>query len=319
MGRILVALGGNALQVARGHGTWTEMRTTFRTVVASLAGVVEAGHELVLTHGNGPQVGRLLRQNELAEPEVPALPLDVLGAETQGQIGYLIQEELSPELRARGVERSVLSLISRMEVDPNDPAFGRPTKPVGRYYRPEEAEALRRRLGWVLAEDPQHRGWRRLVPSPRPVRWLEGHVVRTLLDAGLGSRWIPAVCGGGGVPVVPGPEGTFRGVEAVIDKDLAGALVAKALSATAFAIVTDVPGVALGFGRPDPRWLGEVSVADLESHLERGEFPDGSMGPKVEAAIAFARSGAGPAVITDIASLGPALAGRAGTRVRPEP
>ena len=317
MGKVLVALGGNALQPSQGLGSWAEARATFRRVVPALLDLAEAGHELVLTHGNGPQVGRLLRQSELAGPEVPMMPLDVLGAESQGQIGYLLQEELAPALAARGIARSVLTIISRTEVDRDDPAFAHPTKPVGRFYRAAEARALQARYGWAMGEDAARGGWRRLVASPRPLRWLEGHAVRTLLEAGLGTAWIPVVSGGGGVPVVRGPDGSYQGVEAVIDKDLAAALVARELELDTLAIVTDVPAAALDFGGPAARWLGRVPAEELREHLDRGAFGEGSMRPKVEAVLDFVDHGGARAVITDIASLGAALRDAAGTRVGP--
>jgi len=269
----------------------------------------------VITHGNGPQVGVMLRQNELGAGEVPARPLDVLGAETQGQIGYLIQTELTRALRRAGLARSVLTVVSRTEVRGNDPAFRHPSKPVGRFYTEAEARLLRKEHGWVLVHDVARGGWRRLVPSPRPVRWLEGRVVRQLLEAGLGARWIPIVSGGGGIPVVRRPNGTYEGVEAVIDKDLAAALVGTELGLESLAIVTDVPGAAVAFGRSGERWLGKVSRAELARWHSAGEFAEGSMGPKVEAGLEFLRHGGRRLVITDIPSLPRALRGEAGTRV----
>ncbi len=312
----LVALGGNALQRAGGSGSWEEARAQMRATVPVLAEIAAGGEELVLSHGNGPQVGALLRQNELGAPEVPSRPMDVLGAETQGQVGYLIQTELTPALRRAKVDRSVLTVVSRMEVARNDPAFRRPTKPVGRYYTDVEARGLRKRHGWVLEYDGPRGGWRRLVPSPRPVRWLEGHAVRHLLEAGLGTDWVPVVSGGGGIPVVRRPDGGYEGVEAVIDKDLAASLVARELGLETLAIVTDVPGAAVAFGRPGERWLGEVGADELERYHRRGEFASGSMGPKVAAGLEFLRAGGRRFVITDIPSLARALQGDAGTRVR---
>ncbi len=312
---ILVALGGNALQRAGGEGSWREARAQMRGAVGVLAEIAAEGHELVLSHGNGPQVGALLRQNELAAREVSPRPLDVLGAETQGQIGYLIQTELTPALRRRKVGRSVLTVVSRTEVDPNDPAFDDPTKPVGRYYAEEEARVLRKQQGWVMQYDGARGGWRRLVPSPRPVRWLEGPAVRHLMEAGLGDRWVPVVSGGGGIPVVRRRDGSYEGVEAVIDKDLGASLVARELGLDTLAIVTDVPGAAVNFGKQGERWLGSITAAELAEHLRRGEFGTGSMGPKVDAGLEFLRGGGRRFLITDIPSLARAVAGEAGTRV----
>lgn len=312
---VLVALGGNALHRTGGDNSWGEARERMRGTVSSLVAIARSGAELVLTHGNGPQVGLSLRQNELSDREVPRRPLDVLDAETQGQIGYLIQTELGAALRRARIDRSVLPVISRMEVRPRDSAFRRPSKPIGRFYTEEEARLARKQFGWTMEHDPARHGWRRLVPSPKPVRWLEGPAVRSLLAAGLARRWIPIVAGGGGVPVVRRPGGGYEGVEAVIDKDLGGALVARELELPTFAVVTDVPGAAVAFGRPGERWLGRVTVEELERHFERGEFSSGSMGPKVEAGLEFLHAGGRRFIITDIPSLPRALRGEAGTRV----
>jgi carbamate kinase len=315
MAGVLVALGGNALQQAGGDGSWREAQRQMGKVAPLLAEVARTASPLVLTHGNGPQVGVLLRQNELGAGEVPGRPLDVLGAETQGQIGYLIQTELTRALQQARLARSVLTVISRTEVRANDPAFRHPTKPVGRFYSEGEARLLRKANGWVMVHDVARGGWRRLVPSPRPVRWLEGRALRQLLEAGLGARWIPIVAGGGGIPVVRRPAGNYEGVEAVIDKDLAAALVAAELRVERLAIVTDVPGAAVSFGRSGERWLGRVGRAELARYLRSGEFAEGSMGPKVEAGLDFLRRGGREVIITDIPSLPRALRGDAGTRV----
>ena len=312
---VLVALGGNALQRAGGDGSWREARTQMAKVAPVLAEVARTASPLVITHGNGPQVGVLLRQNELGAGEVPARPLDVLGAETQGQIGYLIQTELARALGKAGLARSVLTVISRTEVRSSDPAFRHPSKPVGRFYSEAEARLLRKEHGWVLVNDVARGGWRRLVPSPRPVRWLEGRAVRQLLESGAGAQWIPIVAGGGGIPVVRRANDTYEGVEAVIDKDLAAALVGTELSLASLAIVTDVPGAAVNFGRSGERWLGEVSRAELARWQKSGEFAEGSMGPKVEAGLEFLRRGGRRLIITDIPSLPRARRGEAGTRV----
>jgi len=315
MAGILVALGGNALHRAGGRGSWDEARGQMRLAVGVLAEIAALGEPLVISHGNGPQVGALLRQNELAAREIPPRPMDVLGAETQGQIGYLIQTELAPALRRRRVDRSVLTVISRTEVSADDPAFSHPSKPVGRYYPEDEARVLRKQYGWAMQYDGARGGWRRIVPSPRPVRWIEGTAVRTLLESSVGSSWIPVVAGGGGIPVVRKPDGTYEGVEAVIDKDLAASLVARELGVHTLAIVTDVPGAAISFGKRGERWLTEVSRRELADYLKRGEFGDGSMGPKVAAGLEFLDGGGHRFVITDIPSLARALRGEAGTRV----
>ncbi len=312
--RLVVALGGNAIQRAHDHGTWRESVRRMRGTARVLAALVGPGRELIVTHGNGPQVGRLLREAELGAREVPPPPLHVLGAESEGQLGYLIAQELGAALARRGVRRTVVPIVSRTEVAPRDPAFRRPTKPVGQFYPASEARKLRARLGWTLAEDRERGGWRRVVPSPEPVGWVEAPAVRAMLDAGLGARCVFVVSGGGGVPVVR-RGATLTGVDAVIDKDRAAALVARAVGASTLAIVTDVPGAAVGFGTPDVRWLGAVSRADLARYARAGEFGAGSMGPKVEAGLRFLRAGGHRFLISDIPTLRAALAGRAGTRV----
>jgi carbamate kinase len=314
-GGILIALGGNALHRSGGDNSWNEARGRMRAAVRHLVAVVRGGGELVLTHGNGPQVGLALRQNELSDREVPQRPLDVLDAETQGQIGYLIQTEMGSALRRARIDRSVLTVISRMEVHPRDPAFRHPTKPIGRFYSEEESRVFRKQYGWTMAYDGARHGWRRLVPSPSPVRWLEGPAVRSLLAAGLAKRWIPVVAGGGGIPVVRRAGGAYEGVEAVIDKDLGAALVARELDLPTLAIITDVPGAAISFGGRGERWLGQVTLEELERYHAAGEFSAGSMGPKVEAGLRFLRAGGRRFIITDIPSLARALKDEAGTRV----
>jgi len=238
----------------------------------------------------------------------------VLGAETQGQLGFLIAQELGAALRRARADRSVVPIVSRTVVSARDPAFRSPSKPVGRFYSASEARTLHRTLGWTLREDRQRGGWRRLVPSPRPIGWLEGDTVRAMLDAGFGARCVFVVTGGGGIPVVR-RRGRWEGVDAVIDKDRAAALVGRHLGVDTLVIVTDVPGAALDFGTDHIRWLGRVSLRDLTRFWKRGEFEEGSMGPKVEAGLRFLRSGGRKFIISDIRSLPEALAGHAGTQV----
>lgn len=315
MSRVLVALGGNALQRAGAHGTWTEQVAQMRATAAVLASLVAEGNELIVTHGNGPQVGTLLREAELAHREIPPRPMDVLGAETQGQIGYLIEQELGSALTRARVPRTVLSIVSRTVVSRRDPAFRHPDKPVGRYYTDIEARALRKREGWEMVYDGARGGWRRVVPSPQPVRWVEGPGLRSLLHAGWGTHIVPVVTGGGGIPVVERTRGIYEGVEAVIDKDRTAALVATALGADSLVILTDVPAAAVGFQKPWEKWLGEVRASDMESYLRRGEFGAGSMRPKVEASLSFLRAGGRRAIITDPPSLGRAIRNETGTRI----
>lgn len=313
--RVLVALGGNALQRAGGDGSWAEMTRQMRATAPALAQLAAEGHELIVTHGNGPQVGALLRQNELGAREVPPRPMYVLDAETEGQVGLLFQQELTRALVAVRTPRTVVTFISRMEVSPRDPAFKRPTKPVGPYYTETEARILRKRESWEMVYDGARGGWRRVVPSPKPVRWLEADAVRSVLRDGGGARCVPVVAGGGGVPVVARGAGNYEGVDAVIDKDLSAGVVAADLAVELLAIVTDVPAVAVGFGKPWERWLGEVSAEELGRYYRQGEFAEGSMAPKVRAGLDFLEHGGHRFVITDIPSMGRALRGEAGTRV----
>jgi len=271
--------------------------------------------ELVVTHGNGPQIGALLRQNELAEREVPPRPMHALVAQTEGEIGYLIAQELSAALVRAKVPRIVVPLLSQIEVSPRDAAFRHPTKPVGRYYSDSEARVLRKREGWELVFDGARGGWRRVVPSPKPLRWIEADAVRSFLGTGWGRRWVPVVGGGGGIPVVRRKGGVLEGVDAVIDKDLTAAVIASALGADTLGIVTDVPAAAVGYGRPWERWLGRVTVQELAEHLRHGEFGEGSMRPKVEAGLRFLEGGGSRFLITDAPSLPRALRDEAGTRV----
>lgn len=317
MGRVVVALGGNALQRAGGEGTWGEQVAQMRLTADVLATLVVDGQELIVTHGNGPQVGVLMRQNELAERELPPRPIDVLGAETQGQIGYLIQQELTAALVRAKVPRVVLALVCRTAVSRRDRAFAHPSKPVGRYYSDVEARTLRKREGWQMVYDGARGGWRRVVPSPAPLRWVEGASLSAMLPRGWGSHIVPVVTGGGGVPVVESRRGIYDGVEAVIDKDRTAALVAKTMRADTLVILTDVPAAAIGFRRPWEKWLGEVTASEMAAYFRRGEFGEGSMGPKVEASLDFLRTGGRRAIITDPPSLARAMRNETGTRIVP--
>lgn len=301
--RIVVALGGNAL-LKRGEPMTAEaQRANVRVAAAALAPVAR-DHQLVISHGNGPQVG-LLALQAAAGPAEEAWPLDVLGAETEGAIGYMIEQELANLLPA-GLP--VATLLTRVEVDPADPAFDAPTKFVGPVYDEAGATALTRERGWLFRQDGAH--WRRVVPSPLPRRIVELRPARQLLDAGT----IVVCAGGGGIPTARGPDGALRGVEAVIDKDACSELLARELAADAFVMLTDVPGVYLEHGTPAARLLRRASPAALAAL----PFPAGSMGPKVEAACRFVASTGRPAAIGALAQLGAILRGEAGTTVAPD-
>jgi carbamate kinase len=296
----VVALGGNALVRAGDRGTAAEQSARLRESAESLKPLLEE-ERLVITHGNGPQVGNELIRQERAAEEVPPLPLYLAVAQTQAEIGSLIETELGPV-----AVRPLTCLITHVVVAEDDPAFERPTKPIGPFYSAEEAQAFERERGWTVVEE-QGRGWRRTVPSPAPLEVVELDEVRALLDSGA----IPVACGGGGIPVVRA-GGRLKGVEAVIDKDRASAVLAAGLEAERLVILTDVPAVKRGFGTPEEEELRGLTPDQAEELLP--ELAEGSMRPKVEAAIAMARSG-GEAIITALDGVAAALAGRAGTRI----
>jgi carbamate kinase len=308
--RVVAALGGNALSPSGGTGSVEEMRASLASSARALAGLVASGVSLVLTHGNGPQVGRILLQQELAAADVPPMPMDVCGAESQGQLGYLIAQALDNELRAQRVKARVLCLVTQVVVDGRDPAFRRPSKPVGPSYERPVAQRIAHESGHVFAVQPNGR-WRRVVASPLPVRLVEEPALLALADAGH----VVVAAGGGGVPVVE-HRGRLRGVEAVVDKDRTAALMARAVGADRLLILTEVPQVQVGFGTPQARGLDRLTVAEARALLAAGEFPDGSMGPKVEACIDFA-AGGGTAVIAALSDAAAAVRGEAGTAVVP--
>jgi carbamate kinase len=311
--RTVIALGGNAISPSSGAGTAAEQTTNIWRTMADVADLVAEGEiELVLTHGNGPQVGNVLIKNELAREVVPPVPLDWCVAQTQATIGFTIANTLVHELERRGMARPVVPVVSRVLVDPDDPAFDHPSKPIGPYLT-DGAEVERRQAEGQHYQALGARGWRRVVPSPQPRACLDRPAVELLLEDGA----IVVANGGGGIPVVEHGDQPLQGVEAVIDKDLAGALLAEELRAGVFAILTDVAGVAVGYGTPDERWLEEVTVAELRGHQEAGEFTAGSMGPKVDAACRFVERTGGLAVIAALDQTVGAVHGTAGTRVRP--
>lgn len=303
---VVIALGGNAILQPGQRGTVAEQRANIATACEEVARVLAGGHRVILTHGNGPQVGNILLQNEEARAVVPPCTLDLCGAQSQGLIGYLFQQELQ-----RRTGRPAVSLVTQVVVDPADPAFTNPTKPVGPFYTPDAALRLQEERGWAMKEDAG-RGWRRVVPSPEPRRVVEVEAIRRLADGG----GLVVACGGGGVPVAE-DAGTLSGLEAVIDKDLTAAVLARDLGAELLVILTDVDAVALHYGRPAQRPLGAVTVAELERHAADGHFRAGSMRPKVEAAVRFVRGGGTRAAIASLARAAEAVAGGAGTQVTP--
>jgi carbamate kinase len=310
MGRLaVVAIGGNSITKSGQRGTIPEQFANTRETSRHIADMVERGYDLVLTHGNGPQVGNILLRAEMSSNVLPPLPLDTCVSDSQGGMGYMIQQVLGAELTGRGIKRGVVTVLTQVVVDENDPAFKKPSKPIGPFYTQEEAERKREQKGWSVVED-SNRGWRRVVPSPMPVRVVEVDAIRALLDAGC----IVIAVGGGGIPVVD-ERGTYRGVEAVIDKDHASRLLANEIGAPLLLISTGVEQVALNYGKKDEVKLPRVSVAEARRYLAAGQFPAGSMGPKIEAAIAFLDGGGEEVIITSPDSIGRALDGETGTRI----
>jgi carbamate kinase len=271
--------------------------------------MIDGGVRLVVVHGNGPQVGALAMAQEAVSREIPAQPLFVLGAMTQGQLGYLLAQAIGDTLEGRGMPRSVAAVMTQVVVDADDPAFGRPTKPIGPFFSEGRARRLASARGWSVAEDAG-RGWRRVVASPEPVEVVEAGEIRRLLDAGE----VVVACGGGGVPVARVGD-DLVGVDAVIDKDFAAALVGRLVGATSLLLLTGVERVLLDFGTPEERPVDAMTVEEARAHLADGQFPAGSMGPKIDAAVQFVEGGGREAIITSLDGAADALAGRAGTRI----
>ena len=310
---VVVAMGGHSLLDPGLPPTVENQFAVTARAVVPIAELIARGQRLVLTHGNGPQVGFMQLRSDLARPTLHGVPLDSLVADSQGAIGYMIQRDLREELRRRGLGTEVVTLVTEVEVDPRDPAFDAPTKPVGKCYAVEEAEGLRRERGWTMVED-SGRGWRRVVPSPLPVEIVQLETVRRLVALGV----TVIACGGGGIPVTRDPNGSVRGVEAVIDKDRTSALLASALGCRRMIITTGVDAVYRDYRGANRRAIPDIGVAELRGMMAAGEFPPGSMGPKIEAAILFLESGGDEVIICQPEALAPAFEGRAGTRIHKE-
>ena len=306
--RIVIALGGNALQSGDTEPTAEAQLEVVKKTCEQIAEISRRGYEMAVVHGNGPQVGRILLASETAKDTVPPMPFDVCGAMSQGYIGYHIQQALKYALNARNRNYPVVSLTTQVIVDRRDPAFRNPTKPIGPFYTAEEAGKLEQEKGYVMREDAG-RGWRRVVPSPLPQKIVEIGAVRLLWD-----HAIVITCGGGGVPVVENPDGRLEGVAAVIDKDFAAELLAEQVDADALLILTEVEKVAIRFGKPDQEDLGHLNLAEAARYAEEGQFGVGSMLPKVEAAMKFVRNNPGrKTIITSLDKCLDALDGKTGT------
>jgi carbamate kinase len=307
---IVIALGGNAVLKRGEKGTYDEQYQNIKTSVGDIADLIVGGHKIVLTHGNGPQIGATLLRHEAAKSIVPPFPLDACGAETQGFIGYMIQQALRNELKSRGIDKYVVTIITRVIVDKHDSAFQNPSKPIGPFYSKDEAaQILRQRPNLVVREDAG-RGYRRVVPSPDPKIIAERYAIRALVDSGF----VVVACGGGGIPIIE--EGTqAAGVEAVIDKDLAAQRLATLIGADVLMILTDIAGAYINYGTARQEMITTITSGKLRNYLREGQFREGSMAPKVEAAIRFVESGGERAIIAELGSLTEALDGKTGTHV----
>ena len=307
---IVIALGGNALLQRSQKGTFDDQYANVQKTAKKIADLTERGYRIVITHGNGPQVGATLLRHEAGKNLVPPFPLDACGAETQGFIGYMIQQALRNELKSRGIDKYVVTVVTRVIVDQHDQAFERPTKPVGPFYSKEDADQLKLKMPNITIKEDAGRGYRRVVPSPDPKVIAERAAIRMLVEAGF----IVVCSGGGGIPIVE--EGSqARGVEAVIDKDLAGQRLATLIQANIFVILTDVDGAYVEYGTPKQELIKEVTTGKLQRYMEQGQFKEGSMAPKVLAAMRFVESGGERAVIAELGKLTEALEGGSGTQV----
>lgn len=307
----VVAIGGNSLITDKTKPGVAHQWDAVRESCDHIASMIEEGWNVVITHGNGPQVGFILRRNELAAHEVHETPLDIIGADTQGSIGYMLQQAMANVLRTRGINRNVFTIITQTLVDPNEPAFAKPTKPIGSFL--EEAKAREfEKEGWHVVEDAG-RGWRRVVPSPEPVEIMESAAINTMSQAGH----VVIACGGGGIPVIRNEKGELRGVAAVIDKDRASSLLARLLYADLFVISTAVEKVSLNFNTPQQKDLDQITLAEARQYMDEGHFAEGSMKPKIQAVIRFLENGGPRALITNPLNIKRALAGETGTWIVP--
>ncbi|WP_019376048.1 carbamate kinase [Virgibacillus halodenitrificans] len=308
--KVVIALGGNAILQPKQEATYENQLENVRKSTEIIAKIIKNGHEVVVTHGNGPQVGNILRQNEEAKEVVPPFPLDVCSAESQGFIGYMMDQTLKNELHKLGLDNQVISMLTQTEVDKKDPAFEDPSKPIGVFYSEEEAKKLAQEKGWDVKEDAG-RGWRRVVASPRPTSILGSETIKLLTD----QKVIVIASGGGGIPVIKQEDGTYKGIEAVIDKDRSGFKLAEEAKADVLMILTDVDNVFVNYGKPDQKALGSITLEEAKQYEAEGQFSAGSMGPKMEAAIKFAELG-GRAIICSLDQADLAVEGKAGTQIQ---
>jgi len=311
-GLAVVAVGGNALIKDKNHQTVPDQYQAAAETMKHIANMIVDGWDVVVTHGNGPQVGFILRRSELASHELHEVPLDYCGADTQGAIGYMFQQALHNEFRLRGINKQAATVVTQTIVDRNDPAFENPTKPIGSFMDEAAAREKMAKEGWTMVEDAG-RGWRRVVPSPIPQTIVEADAIRSLIDHGF----VVVAVGGGGIPVMQLENGTLTGVEAVIDKDFGSAILASMIKADLFLISTAVEKVAINFNKPDQKWLDTMTVAEARKYLVEGQFAKGSMLPKIEAILKFMNKGGKKALITDPEHIKDALDGKTGTWILP--
>lgn len=311
-GIAVVAVGGNALIKDKAHQTVQDQYECAQDTMKHIVDMIEKGWDVAISHGNGPQVGFILRRSELARDLLHEVPLDYCGADSQGAIGYMFQNALQNEFKRRGMHKQAATVVTQTVVDKDDPAFEKPTKPIGTFMEEPEAQSRAAKDGWTVVEDAG-RGWRRVVPSPIPIRIVEADAIHTLIKAGFSVVGV----GGGGIPVIEDENGELQGVEAVIDKDFGSALLAKMIDADLFVISTAVEKVALNFNTPEQKWLDEMTVAEAKRYLKEGHFAPGSMLPKVQAIIQFLENGGKKALITDPEHISAALDGKTGTWIIP--
>ncbi len=307
----LIAFGGNAILPNSQRGLQSEQMKNAKKAASLMVHVVKKGYDLIIVHGNGPQVGNLLIQMEEAVTKIPPFSLEVCDAMTEGSMGFMLEKAIINELRKNSVDKEVATLITQVVVDREDPAFENPTKPIGPFYSKYRAQQLAKQNEWTVIEDAG-RGYRKVVPSPKPIDVVPKRVIRDLVRSGK----IVIASGGGGIPVIINGRGLFEGVEAVIDKDYAASLIAREIKADLFIILTNVERVYLNFGKPDEEPIEAMTVKQAEEYLSQGQFPEGSMGPKIHAAIEFIKGGGKETLITSANQLKAALINRSGTKIR---
>ena len=311
-GLAVVAVGGNALIKDKAHQTVQDQYDAAAETMGHIVGMIEMGWDVVVTHGNGPQVGFILRRSELASHELHEVPLDYCGADTQGAIGYMFQQILHNQFLAKSMDKNAVTVVTQTIVDREDPAFKNPTKPIGSFMEEVQAREKMKTEGWTMVEDAG-RGWRRVVPSPIPQRIVEADAIQSLIRAGF----VVVAVGGGGIPVIETPDGNLVGVEAVIDKDFGSSILASMINADLFLISTAVEKVAINFNKPDQTWLDKLTTSEAKQYIEEGYFAKGSMLPKIQAILKFMELGGRQALITDPEHIMEALQGKTGTWIVP--